>query len=111
MRKESAVFLCSRLPGFFCLATPSWLGEVAVLAQVLSQFGLLKAIQERVRFSRPRFGKYDVIDFVVVLLNYAMSGEPALLAFYERLFPFAGKCQKAEHDRESSRKVGKPLPN
>jgi hypothetical protein len=33
-------------------STPSWLGEVAAFAQVLSHLGLLKAIQERVRFAR-----------------------------------------------------------
>jgi hypothetical protein len=70
-------------------STPSWLGEVAAFAQVLSHLGLLKAIQERVRFARARFGTYDTIDFVVVLIGYALSGEPSLKAFYERLAPFA----------------------
>jgi len=42
-----------------------------------------------VRFARARFGQYDVIDFVAVLIGYALSGEPTLLAFYERLLPFA----------------------
>ena len=57
-------------------STPSWMGEVAAVAQVLSHVGILKAIQERVRFARARFGHYDVIDFVVVLIGYALSGEP-----------------------------------
>ncbi len=57
-------------------STPSWMGEVAAVAQVLSHVGILKAIQERVRFARARFGLYDVIDFVVVLIGYALSGEP-----------------------------------
>lgn len=69
-------------------STPSWMGEVAVFAQVLTHEGILKAIQEQVRFARARFGHYDLIDFVVVLLGYAVSGEPTLLAFYERLVPF-----------------------
>jgi hypothetical protein len=42
-----------------------------------------------VRFARKRFGHYEVIDFIVVLLGYAISGEPTLQAFYERLEPFA----------------------
>src|SRR5260370_35462387 len=42
-----------------------------------------------VRFARARFGHYDLIDFVVVLIGYVVSGEPTLLAFYERLLPFA----------------------
>src|SRR5439155_3513040 len=70
-------------------STPSWLGEVAVLAHVLSQFGLLKAIQERVQFARPRMGDYEVIDFAVMLMGYAVSGERTLQAFYQRLHAFA----------------------
>jgi hypothetical protein len=65
------------------------MGEVAAFAQVLSHTGILKTIQDQVRFSRARFGQYDLIDFVVVLIGYAVSGEPTLLAFYERLSPFA----------------------
>jgi hypothetical protein len=42
-----------------------------------------------VQFARARFGHYDTIDFVVVLIGYALSGEPTLKAFYERLLPFA----------------------
>lgn len=70
-------------------ATPCWMGEVAVFAQVLSHSGILQSIQDHVRFARARFGQYDLIDFVVVLLGYAVSGEPTLQAFYERLCPFA----------------------
>ena len=32
---------------------------------------------------------FCVIDFVVVLMGYAISGEPTLAAYYERLLPFA----------------------
>jgi hypothetical protein len=69
--------------------TPSWLGEVAVFAQVMAHLGLLKAIQEQIRFARARFGSYDTIDFLVVLISYALSGEATLQAFYERLAPWA----------------------
>ncbi len=70
-------------------ALASWMGEVAAFAQVLTHEGILKAITEGVRFARARFGQYDVIDFVAVLIGYALSSEPTLLAFYERLSPFA----------------------
>ncbi len=70
-------------------STPSWMGEVAAFAQVLTHTGILKAIQDQVRFARARFGQYDLIDFVAVLIGYTVSGEPTLLAFYERLLPFA----------------------
>lgn len=70
-------------------ALPGWMGEVAAFAQVLTQTGMLKTIQEQVRFARARFGQYDLIDFVAVLIGYMLSGEPTLLAFYERLAPWA----------------------
>ncbi len=70
-------------------STPCWMGEVAAFAQILSHVGILQSIQDQVRFARARFGQYDLIDFVVVLLGYALSGEPTLKAFYERLSPFA----------------------
>ena len=70
-------------------STPNWMGEVAVFAQLLTQTGALTAITERVRFARARMGTYELIDFVVVLMGYALSGEPTLQAFYEYLLPFA----------------------
>jgi hypothetical protein len=57
-------------------STHSWMGEVAAFAQVLSHEGILNAIQNRVRFARARFGHYDVVDCVAVLIGYAVSGEP-----------------------------------
>ncbi len=68
---------------------PAWFGEVALIAQALTRLGLLATITERVRFSRKRFGTFEVIDFVVVLMGYAISGEPTRASFYERLQPFA----------------------
>jgi hypothetical protein len=56
-------------------ATPSWLGEVALVASHLQKQGILTKIAERVRFARRRFGRYDVLDFVAVLFGYAISGE------------------------------------
>src|SRR5258708_19893929 len=70
-------------------ATPSWMGEVAAFARVLAHTGILTQIQEQVRFARARFGQYELIDFVAVLLGYMLSGEPSLLAFYERLTPWS----------------------
>jgi hypothetical protein len=70
-------------------STPSWFGEVAVVTHALQRYGVLKAIQERVRFARARMGKYELIDFVAMLIGYAVSGEPTLRAFCERVQPFA----------------------
>jgi len=70
-------------------ATPSWLGEVALVASHLQKQGILNKICERVRFARRRFGHYDVLDFLAVLFGYAISGERTLEAFYEAVHPFA----------------------
>jgi hypothetical protein len=71
------------------LSTPSWFGEVVLMAAHLRKQGVLTKIGERVRFARRRFGHYEVIDFLAVLFGYAISGERTLEAFYERLQPFA----------------------
>src|SRR5207245_10356555 len=70
-------------------STPSWFSEVTVIAHYLGQQGVLSAIEKRVRFARRRFGHYDLIDFAVVLLGYAISGERNLEAVDERVQPFA----------------------
>ena len=51
-------------------AMPSWMGEGAAFAQVLNQTGMLQSIQKQGRFARARFGHYELIDFVVVLIGY-----------------------------------------
>lgn len=66
-----------------------WFGEVTIIAQVFTASGVLKNIEEQVRFARARFGTYERVDFVAILIGYAVSAEPTLLAFYERLQPFA----------------------
>ena len=70
-------------------STPSWFGEVALMAAHLRKQNVLTKIDEGVRFARRRFGHYEVIDFLAVLFGYAISGERTLEAFYERLQPFA----------------------
>src|SRR5260370_34227728 len=70
-------------------SVPAWFGEVDILAHTLTRLGLLADISERVGFARKRFGTFEVIDFVVMLIGYAVSGEPTLKAYYERLQPFA----------------------
>jgi hypothetical protein len=59
------------------------------MAQVLKTYGLVNRIETKVRFARARFDHYELIDFVAVLIGYALSGEPSLQAFYERLAPFS----------------------
>jgi hypothetical protein len=64
------------------------MGEVAAFAQVLTHTGIRSAIQDQARFARARMGTYELIDFVAVVIGYALSGEATLKAFYERLAPF-----------------------
>jgi hypothetical protein len=61
-------------------SVPAWFGEVALLAHTLTRLGFLADISERVRFVGKRFGTFEVIDFVVMLMGYALSGEPTLKA-------------------------------
>jgi len=68
---------------------PPWFAEVVLLARYFSQQGYLDAISQRVHLARGRAGTFDVLDFVAVLLGYAVSGEPTLEAFFDRLAPFA----------------------
>lgn len=68
---------------------PPWFAEVVVLARHLTQRGLLDAICAHVRLARGRAGRYEVLDFVALLLAYAASNEPTLEAFFVRLRPFA----------------------
>src|SRR5262249_7214232 len=55
----------------------------------LQRHGVLATLEEQVRFARRRFGQYEVIDFIAVLIGYTSSGERTLEAFYERLQPWA----------------------
>src|SRR2546427_762774 len=71
-------------------STPSWFGEVALMAAHLRKQNVLTKIDEGVRFARRRFGHDEVIDFLAVLFGYAISGERTLEAFSERLQPCAG---------------------
>jgi len=70
-------------------SVPSWFAEVVVLARYFTQQGYLDAISQRVRLARGRAGTFDLLDFVAILLGYAVSGEPTLEAFFDRLAPFA----------------------
>ncbi len=92
-------------------ATPAWMGEVATFAQGLAHLGTLKAIAEQVRFARARFGQYDLIDFVAVWIGDMLSGEPTLLAFYERLVPFAHEMRNELVEELSGDLEAKVRPN
>jgi len=48
-------------------SVPDWFGEVVLIIEHLRKQGALTKLSERVRFSRRRFGHYEVIDFLAVL--------------------------------------------
>ena len=58
------------------------------MARYLQKKGLLEAFAHQVRLVRGRFGTYEPIDFLALLIGYAISGERTLADFFERLAPF-----------------------
>jgi hypothetical protein len=69
-------------------SVPAWFAEVVILARHLTSKGLLEAFAQQVRLIRGRFGSYEPIDFLALLIGYAISGERTLSDFFERLIPF-----------------------
>src|SRR5437867_2646206 len=69
-------------------SVPSWFAEVVMIAHDLTMKGQLEAFAQQVRLVRGRFGTYEPIDFLALLIGYAISGERTLADFFERLAPF-----------------------
>jgi hypothetical protein len=66
-------------------ATPPWLAEVLLLGEYWHTTGLLDRLQQQVKVSRGRMGQYEVCDFVLLLLAYAISGVETLKEFFVQL--------------------------
>jgi hypothetical protein len=60
-----------------------------MIAHHLATQELLEAFTQQVRLVRGRFGCYEPIDFLGLLIGYAISGERTLADFFERVAPFA----------------------
>src|SRR3989441_3685148 len=69
-------------------SVPAWFAEVVIMARYLQKKGLLEAFAHQVRLVRGRFGTYEPIDFLALLIGYAISGERTLADFFERVEPF-----------------------
>src|SRR5258708_2409617 len=69
-------------------SVPPWFAEVVMIAHDLTTKGQLEAFAEQIRLMRGRFGRYEPIDFLAVLIGYAISGERTLADFFERVAPF-----------------------
>ena len=68
-------------------SVPAWFAEVVIIVQHLAAKGLLDAFAHQLRLVRGRFGTYEPLDFLALLLGYAISGERTLADFFERLAP------------------------
>jgi len=69
-------------------SVPAWFAEVVIIARYLEKKGRISAFAQQVRLVRGRFGTYEPIDFLVLLIGYAISGERTLADFFERVEPF-----------------------
>jgi hypothetical protein len=69
-------------------SVPVWFAEVVIVAGHLAKKELLDAFAHQVHLIRGRFGSYEPIDFLAVLIGYAISGEHTLADFFEHLEPF-----------------------
>lgn len=69
-------------------SVPEWFAEVTIIVHHLTGEGVLNAFAHQIRLVRGRFGTYEPIDFLALLLGYAMSGERTLADFFERVAPF-----------------------
>src|SRR5712692_5914348 len=69
-------------------SVPAWFAEVVMIARHLATKGLFEAFAQQVRLVRGRFGTYESIDFLALLIGYAISGERTLADFFERVEPF-----------------------
>ncbi len=69
-------------------SVPGWFAEVVMIARHLATKGLLEAFAQQVRLVRGRFGSYEPVDFLGLLVGYAISGERRLSDFFERVAPF-----------------------
>jgi hypothetical protein len=69
-------------------SVPAWFAEVVIIAQHFRTNGFLEAFAHQVRLVRGRFGTYEPIDFLALLIGYAISGERTRASFFERVAPF-----------------------
>ncbi len=69
-------------------SVPEWFAEVVIMVHHLTNEGILDAFAHQIRLVRGRFGTYEPIDFLALLVGYALSGERTLADFFERVTPF-----------------------
>ena len=65
-------------------SVPAWFAEVVIIAGYLEKKGLVETFAQQVRLVRGHFGTYEPIDFLALLIGYAISGERTLSDFFEQ---------------------------
>ena len=85
-------------------STPSWMGEVAAFAQVLTHTEILTKIQEQVRFARAHFGQEFAQIFAQWVWNLRLELGHQLVPAELRTTEFA-----SVHESEAF-STDKPLP-
>ncbi|MEW6737792.1 MAG: hypothetical protein AB1489_41310 [Acidobacteriota bacterium] len=68
--------------------TPSWFAELTLITHIWVQSALLKELNKDVKVARGRMGRYEVIDFTLILLAYGVSHEKTLKILYKITGPF-----------------------
>ncbi len=69
---------------------PEWMGEAVLYGKYWSESGLVERLGERVRVERGRMGQYEVMDYVLLLNSYAISGEASLKEYFSAIKPVSG---------------------
>jgi hypothetical protein len=69
-------------------SVPPWFAEVVLMVHHLVTKGILDTFAHQIRLRRGRFGTYKPIDFLALLVGYALSRERTLADFFERVIPF-----------------------
>jgi hypothetical protein len=82
---------------------PPWLAEAIVLARAIWSTWALLPLCETVRVARGRAGRYEVCDFVLILLAYAVSKAATLAAFFAQAKPVRTQLMASwQRDRSPS---------
>src|SRR5260370_16337036 len=68
-------------------SVPAWFAEVVIIAGYLEQKGILEAFAHQVCLVRGRFGTYEPIDFLALLIDYAISEQRTLSDFFHLFSP------------------------
>ncbi len=69
-------------------AIPTYFAEAILLLELWVKSGLVSEINQKVKVCRGRMGDYEVIDFTLLPLVYAISNEQTLDLLFQRIAPF-----------------------